>query len=160
MVVFGIHFLLSLIRTATMGAAYVTGLQSGRRRNASTTAVGRMAATCKHFAAFGSPSGGLYVYQSRVEFSRCSHSVTQKSRSGRRWRKGASNYLSPGIPKSMRGCRCNEHHDRLFKFRRSSRREQRSYVHSIPNRRHLTSFVYRSPEGHCAIRSSHSSCSV
>ncbi|KLO08234.1 glycoside hydrolase family 3 protein [Schizopora paradoxa] len=45
--------------TATMGSAYVTGLQSGKRRNASSTAVGRIAATCKHFAAFGSPQGGL-----------------------------------------------------------------------------------------------------
>ena len=42
-----------------MGLAYVTGLQSGRRRNASSSAVARIAATCKHFAAFGSPQGGL-----------------------------------------------------------------------------------------------------
>lgn len=48
-------------RTGEMGHAYVTGLQSGRRRNASNTAIARMAATCKHFAAFGSPQGGLYV---------------------------------------------------------------------------------------------------
>ena len=46
-----------------MGLAYVTGLQSGRRRNASTTATARMAATCKHFAAFGSPQGGLNIAQ-------------------------------------------------------------------------------------------------
>lgn len=46
-----------------MGHAYVTGLQSGRRRNTSSTAIARMAATCKHFAAFGSPQGGLYVAQ-------------------------------------------------------------------------------------------------
>lgn len=44
-----------------MGHAYVTGLQSGRRRNASSTAIARMASTCKHFAAFGSPQGGLCV---------------------------------------------------------------------------------------------------
>ena len=44
-----------------MGLAYVTGLQSGHRRNVSSTAIARMAATCKHFAAFGSPQGGLYV---------------------------------------------------------------------------------------------------
>jgi beta-glucosidase len=45
--------------TGEMGHAYVTGLQSGRRRNTSDTAIARMAATCKHFAAFGSPQGGL-----------------------------------------------------------------------------------------------------
>lgn len=45
--------------TGEMGHAYVTGLQSGRRRNTSSTAIARMAATCKHFAAFGSPQGGL-----------------------------------------------------------------------------------------------------
>ena len=42
-----------------MGHAYVTGLQSGRRQNTSANAIGRMAAMCKHFAAFGSPQGGL-----------------------------------------------------------------------------------------------------
>lgn len=47
--------------TSTIGAAFVTGLQSGRRRNATSTAVARMAATCKHFVAFGSPQGGLLV---------------------------------------------------------------------------------------------------
>ncbi|KAI0751981.1 glycoside hydrolase family 3 protein [Irpex lacteus] len=49
--------------TGEMGHAFVTGLQSGRRRNASSTAVARMAATCKHFAAFGSPQGGLNIAQ-------------------------------------------------------------------------------------------------
>ncbi|KAI0070156.1 glycoside hydrolase [Panus rudis PR-1116 ss-1] len=49
--------------TGEMGNAYVTGLQSGRRRNASSTAIARMAATCKHFAAFGSPQGGLNIAQ-------------------------------------------------------------------------------------------------
>ncbi|KAI0686420.1 glycoside hydrolase superfamily [Cytidiella melzeri] len=49
--------------TGEMGHAYVTGLQSGRRRNASSTAIARMAATCKHFAAFGSPQGGLNIAQ-------------------------------------------------------------------------------------------------
>ncbi|RPD54124.1 glycoside hydrolase [Lentinus tigrinus ALCF2SS1-7] len=49
--------------TGEMGLAYVTGLQSGRRRNASTSAIARMAATCKHFAAFGSPQGGLNTAQ-------------------------------------------------------------------------------------------------
>lgn len=47
--------------TSQMGKAYVTGLQTGKRRNASDTAIARMAATCKHFAAFGSPQGGLCV---------------------------------------------------------------------------------------------------
>lgn len=47
------------IRTGEMGSAYVTGLQSGWRCNASTSASARMASTCKHFAAFGSPQGGL-----------------------------------------------------------------------------------------------------
>ncbi|KIK96990.1 glycoside hydrolase family 3 protein [Paxillus rubicundulus Ve08.2h10] len=42
--------------TSQMGHAYVTGLQCGRRRNVSSTAIARMAATCKHFAAF--VSGG------------------------------------------------------------------------------------------------------
>ncbi|KAF5371497.1 hypothetical protein D9615_009637 [Tricholomella constricta] len=46
-----------------LGHAFVTGLQSGRRRNASSTAIARMAATCKHFAAFGSPQGGLNLAQ-------------------------------------------------------------------------------------------------
>ncbi|EKM58768.1 glycoside hydrolase family 3 protein [Phanerochaete carnosa HHB-10118-sp] len=49
--------------TGEMGNAYVTGLQTGRRRNTSSTAVARMAATCKHFAAFGSPQGGLNIAQ-------------------------------------------------------------------------------------------------
>ncbi|KAI0820668.1 glycoside hydrolase superfamily [Trametes gibbosa] len=49
--------------TGVMGLAYVTGLQSGRRRNTSTVAGARMAATCKHFAAFGSPQGGLNIAQ-------------------------------------------------------------------------------------------------
>ncbi|KAJ7174638.1 glycoside hydrolase superfamily [Mycena filopes] len=48
------HFL-----TGEIGNAYVTGLQSGRRRNASSTAIARVSATCKHFAAFGSPQGGI-----------------------------------------------------------------------------------------------------
>ncbi|KAF8644321.1 hypothetical protein AX16_008529 [Volvariella volvacea WC 439] len=42
-----------------LGLAYVDGLQAGSRRNTSSTAVARMAATCKHFAAFGTPHGGL-----------------------------------------------------------------------------------------------------
>lgn len=50
-------------RTSTMGTAYVTGLQKGNRRNASSKAIARMAATCKHFAAFGSPQGGLNLAQ-------------------------------------------------------------------------------------------------
>ncbi|KAI0640646.1 glycoside hydrolase superfamily [Trametes meyenii] len=49
--------------TGEMGLAYVSGLQSGRRRNASSSAIARMAATCKHFAAFGSPQGGLNIAQ-------------------------------------------------------------------------------------------------
>ncbi|PIL26655.1 hypothetical protein GSI_11280 [Ganoderma sinense ZZ0214-1] len=49
--------------TGEMGHAYVAGLQSGRRRNVSSNAIGRMAATCKHFAAFGSPQGGLNTAQ-------------------------------------------------------------------------------------------------
>jgi beta-glucosidase len=52
-----------------MGHAYVTGLQTGSRRavnatassKASTGSKFRMAATCKHFAAFGSPQGGLNI---------------------------------------------------------------------------------------------------
>ncbi|KAJ7733286.1 glycoside hydrolase [Mycena metata] len=48
------HFL-----TGEMGNAYVTGLQSGRRRNTSSTAIARVSATCKHFAAFGSPQSGI-----------------------------------------------------------------------------------------------------
>jgi beta-glucosidase len=50
------HFL-----TGEIGNAYVTGLQSGKRRNASSTAIARVASTCKHFAAFGSPQSGLSV---------------------------------------------------------------------------------------------------
>ncbi|KAF8166832.1 glycoside hydrolase [Pholiota molesta] len=45
--------------TGEMGNAFVTGLQGGKRRNVSSTAIARVAATCKHFAAFGSPQGGL-----------------------------------------------------------------------------------------------------
>lgn len=46
--------------TGVMGLAYVSGLQDGVRRNVTSTgATKRMAATCKHFAAFGSPQGGL-----------------------------------------------------------------------------------------------------
>ena len=48
-----------VIRTSQMGRAYVTGIQSGRRRNVSDTAIARVAATCKHFTAYGSPHGGL-----------------------------------------------------------------------------------------------------
>ncbi|OCH93251.1 glycoside hydrolase [Obba rivulosa] len=49
--------------TGEMGHAYVTGVQSGRRRNTSSTAIARVASTCKHFAAFGSPQGGLNIAQ-------------------------------------------------------------------------------------------------
>ncbi|KAF9461447.1 glycoside hydrolase superfamily [Collybia nuda] len=49
--------------TGEIGHAFVTGLQSGRRRNASSTAIAEMAATCKHFAAFGSPQSGLNLAQ-------------------------------------------------------------------------------------------------
>ncbi|KAI0051485.1 glycoside hydrolase family 3 protein [Auriscalpium vulgare] len=49
--------------TGEMGNAYIKGLQTGQRRNASSTATARMAATCKHFAAFGSPQGGLNIAQ-------------------------------------------------------------------------------------------------
>ncbi|KXN88324.1 Periplasmic beta-glucosidase [Leucoagaricus sp. SymC.cos] len=49
--------------TGELGYAYVHGLQDGRRRNASSTAIARVAATCKHFAAFGSPQGGLNLAQ-------------------------------------------------------------------------------------------------
>ncbi|KNZ72384.1 Periplasmic beta-glucosidase [Termitomyces sp. J132] len=49
--------------TGEMGHAFVTGMQSGKRRNVSETAIARVAATCKHFAAFGSPQGGLNLAQ-------------------------------------------------------------------------------------------------
>ncbi|KAF8972046.1 glycoside hydrolase family 3 protein [Flammula alnicola] len=49
--------------TGEIGNAFITGLQSGKRRNASSTAIARVAATCKHFAAFGSPQGGLNLAQ-------------------------------------------------------------------------------------------------
>ncbi|EGO04166.1 glycoside hydrolase family 3 protein, partial [Serpula lacrymans var. lacrymans S7.3] len=49
--------------TSQMGRAYVTGVQSGRRRNVSSTAIARVAATCKHFTAYGSPQGGLNIAQ-------------------------------------------------------------------------------------------------
>lgn len=45
--------------TGELGYAFVHGIQDGRRRNTSSTAIARVAATCKHFAAFGSPQGGL-----------------------------------------------------------------------------------------------------
>ncbi|KIY48058.1 family 3 glycoside hydrolase [Fistulina hepatica ATCC 64428] len=45
--------------TGEIGLAYVKGIQSGRRRNTSDMAIARVAANCKHFAAFGSPLGGL-----------------------------------------------------------------------------------------------------
>ncbi|KAG8753238.1 hypothetical protein FRC12_011609 [Ceratobasidium sp. 428] len=45
--------------TGEMGLAFVDGVQAGRRRNASSTAIARMGATCKHFVAFGSPINGL-----------------------------------------------------------------------------------------------------
>ncbi|KAG6876181.1 hypothetical protein C0993_005076 [Termitomyces sp. T159_Od127] len=48
-----------LFLTGEMGQSFVRGMQSGRRRNASATALARVAATCKHFAASGSPQGGL-----------------------------------------------------------------------------------------------------
>ncbi|KAJ7597640.1 glycoside hydrolase superfamily [Mycena floridula] len=48
--------------TGSMGLAYVQGLQNGVRRNATGTGIRkRMAATCKHFAAFGSPQGGINI---------------------------------------------------------------------------------------------------
>ncbi|KAL5635799.1 hypothetical protein ACGC1H_004560 [Rhizoctonia solani] len=50
------HFL-----NGEMGLAFVEGLQNGKRHNASSTALARMAATCKHFAAFGTPQGGLNI---------------------------------------------------------------------------------------------------
>ncbi|KAJ8094890.1 hypothetical protein PM082_010105 [Marasmius tenuissimus] len=45
--------------TGEMGLAYVSGLQDGTRRNVTGGARKRMAATCKHFAGFGSPITGL-----------------------------------------------------------------------------------------------------
>ncbi|KAF9021431.1 glycoside hydrolase [Hymenopellis radicata] len=45
--------------TGAMGLAYVSGIQNGARRNVSDSVTKRVAATCKHFAAFGSPQGGL-----------------------------------------------------------------------------------------------------
>ncbi|KAF9066897.1 glycoside hydrolase family 3 protein [Rhodocollybia butyracea] len=51
--------------TGEMGLAYVTGLQTGTRRNVTAGGSGgirkRMAATCKHFVAYGSPMTGLNV---------------------------------------------------------------------------------------------------
>ncbi|EIW81674.1 glycoside hydrolase family 3 protein [Coniophora puteana RWD-64-598 SS2] len=47
--------------TSQMGRAYVEGIQTGRRRNVSDTATARVAATCKHYAAYGSPQGGLNI---------------------------------------------------------------------------------------------------
>ncbi|KAF8996334.1 glycoside hydrolase [Cyathus striatus] len=41
---------------------FLTG-EIGNARNASSTAIARVAATCKHFAAFGSPQGGLNLAQ-------------------------------------------------------------------------------------------------
>ncbi|PCH41789.1 hypothetical protein WOLCODRAFT_177550 [Wolfiporia cocos MD-104 SS10] len=49
--------------TGEMGRAYVLGVQAGARRNTSSTAIARMAATCKHFTAYGSPQGGLNLAQ-------------------------------------------------------------------------------------------------
>ncbi|KAJ3503281.1 hypothetical protein NLJ89_g8503 [Agrocybe chaxingu] len=46
-----------------LGHAFVAGLQQGKRRGAGENASARMAATCKHFAAFGSPQGGLNLAQ-------------------------------------------------------------------------------------------------
>ncbi|TFK98582.1 glycoside hydrolase family 3 protein [Pterulicium gracile] len=45
--------------TGEMALAYVEGVQAGRRRNTSDTAIAKIAATCKHFAGFGTPQGGL-----------------------------------------------------------------------------------------------------
>ncbi|KAJ4467499.1 glycoside hydrolase superfamily [Lentinula edodes] len=49
--------------TGEMGLAYVSGLQNGTRRNVTADDSGgirkRMAATCKHFTAYGSPMAGL-----------------------------------------------------------------------------------------------------
>ncbi|KAG8965623.1 hypothetical protein FRC00_010176 [Tulasnella sp. 408] len=52
--------------TGVMALAYVEGVQAGSRRNTSSTAIARMAATCKHFAAFGSPQGGLRECSARL----------------------------------------------------------------------------------------------
>lgn len=46
-------------RTGEMGLAYVNGVQKGKRRDVGKNAIARMAANCKHFAAFGTPQGGL-----------------------------------------------------------------------------------------------------
>ncbi|KAJ3760101.1 glycoside hydrolase [Lentinula raphanica] len=49
--------------TGEMGLAYVSGLQDGTRRNVTANGPGgirkRMASTCKHFTAYGSPMAGL-----------------------------------------------------------------------------------------------------
>jgi beta-glucosidase len=49
--------------TGEIGLAFVSGIQDGTRRNVTDGGSGgirkRMAATCKHFAAFGSPYTGL-----------------------------------------------------------------------------------------------------
>nr|GAT49999.1 glycoside hydrolase family 3 protein [Mycena chlorophos] len=49
--------------TGEIGSAYVSGLQTGRRQNTSSTAIARVAATCKHSAAFRSPQSGLNIAQ-------------------------------------------------------------------------------------------------
>ena len=53
------HFGEDPFLTGEMIHAYVTDLQSGRQRDTSATAIARVASTCKHFAAFGSPQGGF-----------------------------------------------------------------------------------------------------
>ncbi|KIY63411.1 glycoside hydrolase family 3 protein [Cylindrobasidium torrendii FP15055 ss-10] len=47
--------------TGALGYAFVSGLQNGARRNVSDTIQKRVAACCKHYAAFGSPHGGLNI---------------------------------------------------------------------------------------------------
>ncbi|KAF8230984.1 family 3 glycoside hydrolase [Tricholoma matsutake] len=57
--------------TGEMGYTFVTGLQSGRCRNVSLTAIAQMAATCKHFATFWSPQGRLDLHTAYLKpFSR------------------------------------------------------------------------------------------
>ncbi|KAL8278947.1 hypothetical protein RQP46_008616 [Phenoliferia psychrophenolica] len=45
--------------TGAMGLAFVTGIQGTPRPSAGKFAKARVAAMCKHFAAYGSPTGGL-----------------------------------------------------------------------------------------------------
>lgn len=115
-----------------MGAAYVAGIQGGRRRNASSTALARVAATCKHFAAFGSPQGGLCVHPFPFCEEVKADGGMEEFGAGVGWGERVADDLPSAV--QSRVLEFDVNHDRVLVVRRHPRRREQT---SVP----LVSFV-------------------